>query len=89
MASIGLASDVELLFGVLGELLEKEREKSVYVLASCHSVAHGATTVRVADVHGLVEEDHGSIAVPRVRVGFDLGVFGDGGRSKLHKESGK
>jgi hypothetical protein len=55
---------VEVLLGVLGELLEEEGEKGVDILASRPGVADGLAAVGVADIDGLVEEDDGSVTVP-------------------------
>jgi hypothetical protein len=64
VASVRLSSNVEILLGVLGELVEEEGEKGVDVLAGSDSVAHGTTAVGVANIDGLVKEDDGSIVVP-------------------------
>jgi hypothetical protein len=55
---IRFPGNVEVLLRVFWELLEKESEKCIDVLASCDGVADRATTVRVADIDGLIEEDH-------------------------------
>ena len=89
VASVALAGDVEVLLGVLGELLEEEGEEGVDVLASSDGVADSVAGVRVADVHRLVEEDDAGVGVPRAGVELDLAVLGDGGRTKLHEETGK
>lgn len=87
VASVGLASNVEVLLGVLRELLEEQRQQSVDILARSHSVADGRATVGVAHVDGLVQEDHRGIGVPRELIvdGLDLAV--DGARAKLHEEA--
>lgn len=89
VASVRLASDVEILLGILGELLEKEGQQGVDVLARGHSVAHGGATVGVAHIHGLVQEDHRSIGVPGEVIvdGLDLAV--DRAGPKLHEEASK
>lgn len=58
VTGVRLASNVEVLLGVLGELVEEEGEKGVDVLASSNGVANGTAAVGVADVDGLVEEDN-------------------------------
>lgn len=45
MATVGLASNVEVLLGIFGELMEEESEESVDVLASSNGVADRATSV--------------------------------------------
>lgn len=89
VAGVRLSSNVEVLLGVLGELVEEEGKKGIDVLASSDSVAHGATAVRVANIDGLVEEDNGSVVVPRLRVVDELNLLVDGGRSKLKEETGQ
>lgn len=89
VTSVALARDVEVLLGVLRELLEEEGEESVDVLASRDGVADSVAGVRVADVHGLVEEDDAGIRVPRAGVEFDLSLLVDGGRAELHEETGE
>jgi len=89
VTSVALAGDVEVLLGVLRELLEEEGEESIDVLAGSNGVADSVAGVRVADVHGLVEEDDASIGVPRAGVELDLAVLGDGRRTKLHEETGE
>ena len=64
MTGVRLASNVEILRRVLRELLEKERQQGVDIFASGDGVTDGGTTVGVANVDGLVEEDDRSICVP-------------------------
>jgi hypothetical protein len=64
VASVTLAGDVEVLLGVLGELLEEESEESVDVLAGSDGVADSVAGVRVADVDGLIKEDNAGVSVP-------------------------
>jgi len=45
MTSVRFTRNVEILFGVLGELFEKQSEESVDILASGNGVADGSTTV--------------------------------------------
>lgn len=56
VASIRLSSDVEILLGILGELLEEKGEKSIDILSSSDGITDSATTVRVPDINGLIEE---------------------------------
>ena len=83
MACIRFTRNVEVLLRIFWELLEEEGEECIDVLASRNGIAHGAAAVGVADIDGLVEEDHRSIRVPGVRiiVEFQLGV--DGGWAKF------
>lgn len=87
VTSVGLASNVEVLLGVLGELLEEQGKESVDILASSNGVTDGGTAVGVADVDGLVEEDNRGIVVPRVVVVDGLDVLADGARTKFQKQS--
>lgn len=89
VASIGLASDVEVLLGILRELFEEQGQQGIDVLASSYSIADGRATVRVANVDWLVQENDRGIRVPGEFIvnGLDLGV--DGARSKLHEQPGK
>lgn len=57
MTSVAFASDVEVLLGVLRELLEEQRQQRIDILTGSGSVADGAATIRVANVDRLVEED--------------------------------
>lgn len=58
MAGVGLSSNVEVLLRVFWELLEKESEECVDVLASCDSVADGASAIRIANIDWLIKKDH-------------------------------
>lgn len=87
VTSIRLASNVEILLGILRELLEEQRQQRVDILPGGVCVAHRAAAIRVTDVHGLVEEDDGSIAVPGAGVVLDLDLVGDGGWAKLEEEA--
>ena len=64
MTGVRLAGDVESLLGVLWELLEEQSHKSVDILSSSNSVADLTARVRVADVDGLVQEDHRGVGIP-------------------------
>lgn len=74
VSGIGLASNMKVLLGILRELLEKESEEGVNVLASGDGAAN-AVTVRVTSVDWLVKEDDVGLVVPRVLVilGFNTG----------------
>ena len=65
VAGVRLARDVEVLLGVLRELLEEESEQGVDVLAGCQRGADGASAVREAHVHRLVQENDRGVIVPR------------------------
>ncbi len=77
MAGIRLASDVEVLLGVLGELVEEEGQEGVDVLAGGNRVADGRAGVRVADIDGLVKENDAGIVVPGELVVDDLELLVD------------
>lgn len=77
VTSIGLASNVEVLLGVLGELVEEEGQESVDILASSNGVAYGVARVRVTDVDGLVKEDDAGIVVPAELVVHNLELLVD------------
>ena len=64
VTGVRLAGNVESLLGVFWELLEEQSHKGVDILSSRNSVADLATRVRVADVDGLIQEDHRGIGVP-------------------------
>jgi hypothetical protein len=89
VASVGLASDVEVLLGVLGELFEEQGQQSIDVLASSDGVTDTAAAVRVANIDGLVQEDHGSIGVPGVVVVDKLDLAVHRARAKLQEETGQ
>ncbi|GJC86760.1 hypothetical protein ColLi_09599 [Colletotrichum liriopes] len=72
VAGVRLAGNVEVLLGVLGELVEEEGEQGVDVLAGGDRVGDGGAGVGVADVDGLVKEDDRGIVVPRPFVVDDL-----------------
>ena len=89
VAGIRFSSDVEILLGVLGELVEEERKESIDILAGSNSVADRATAVGVTDVDRLVKEDNGSVVVPRVGVVDKLNLLVDGCRTELKEETGQ
>lgn len=80
---------MEVLLGVLGELVEEEGEEGIDILASSDRVAHGATAVRVTDIDGLVKEDDGSVVVPGVGVVDELKLLVDGSGTELKEETGQ
>ena len=86
---VRFAGDVEGLFPVLGELLEEQSEERVDVFGCCDCVADGASTVRVADVDGLVEEDDAGVGVPRRWVVLHFNVLCDAGRAQFHEQTGQ
>jgi len=87
VASVGLASNVEVLLAVLRELLEEQCQESVYILASSNSVADRGATVGVANVDGLVKEDNRGIVVPGEVIVDRLDVLADGAGTKLEEQS--
>lgn len=89
VASVGLASDVEVLLGVLGELLEEQGQQSIDVLASSDGVTDTAAAVGVANVDGLVQEDDGSIGVPGVVIVDKLDLAVHRARTELQEETGQ
>lgn len=89
VTSIGLAGNVEVLLGILRELLEEQRQKGIDVLACSHGVADSLAAVGIANVDGLVQKDDGSIRVPRVVVVDSLDFAVDGARTKLHEQTSK
>lgn len=89
VAGIGLASNVEVLLGVLGEFVEEEGEQGVDILASSDRVGDGRARVGVADVDGLVKEDDGGVVVPRPLVVDNLEFLVDRSRAELHEQTGE
>jgi hypothetical protein len=89
VASVGLASDVEVLLGIFRELLEEQGQQSIDVLASSNSVANTAAAVRVTNVDGLIQEDDRSIGVPGVVVVDKLNLAVHRGWAELHEETGQ
>lgn len=87
MASITFTSDMEILFGVLREFLEEQRQQRVNVLTGSGGVADGAATVRIANVDGLVKEDDRGIAVPGMRVILDFDVVIDGRWAEFEEQT--
>jgi len=55
---------VEVLLGVLGELLEEEGEECVYVLAGGYGVGDAVAGVGEPNVDRLVEKDDTGVGVP-------------------------
>ena len=87
VSCVGFSRNVEVLLGILGELLEEESKECVDVLSSGNSVAHGAPAVGVAHVDRLVKEDDGRIRVPRVWVVHELELVVNRGRAELEEEA--
>jgi hypothetical protein len=87
VAGIGFSSDVEVLLGILRKLLEEQSKQGVNVLSSSDSVADSTAAVRVANVDGLVQEDNGSVGVPRIWVVDRLDVLINTAGPELHEES--
>ena len=83
MASIRLASNVEVLLSILGELVEEESEERIDILAGSDSVADGVAGVGVSDVDGLIKEDHAGVVVPAELIVDNLELLVDGRRPKL------
>jgi hypothetical protein len=78
---------MEVLAGVLGELVEEETEKGIDIVAGILGVVHTAITVRVTDADRLLEEDDGGIGVPSVGVVNGLDRIGDVRGSELEEET--
>ena len=89
MASIRLASNMEVLLRILWKLLEEKSKECIHVLARCHCVAHGTATVRITDIHRLVKEDDRSVIVPRVWVVDKLGILVNRGWAEFKEQSCK
>jgi hypothetical protein len=85
VAGIRLTRDVEGLLGVLWEVVEEESQKGVDILARSDGVGDRSSAVRVSGVDGLVNEDDGGIAVPRVVVELELALRIDAGGSQFHE----
>lgn len=87
VTSIRLAGNVEVLLGILGELVEEEGKESINILAGSDSVADGVAGVRVPDVDGLVKEDNASVVVPSVLVADNPELLVNGRRAELKEEA--
>lgn len=87
VTGIRLASNVEVLLGILRELLEEQGKQRVDVFTSSASVADSIAAVGITDVDGLVKEDDRGIAVPRARVVLQLDLVINGGRAELEEEA--
>jgi hypothetical protein len=87
VAGIRLARNVEILGGILGELLEEEGEQGIDILAGGDGVADGASTVGIAYVDWLVKEDNGSVGIPGVWVIVQLELLIKRGWAELEEES--
>lgn len=89
VAGIRLTRNVEILGRILGELLEEEGEEGIDILAGGDGVADGASTVGIAYVDGLIEEDDGSVGIPGVWVAVKLELLIKRCWAKLEEESGE
>lgn len=89
MTSVGLTSNVEVLVGVLRELLEEKGKKSIDILCCSARLANRATTVGEADVDGLVKEDNGSVGIPGVGIIDGLDVLADRAGAELKEKAGQ
>ena len=89
VASIRLASNVEILLSILGELVEEEGKESVDILAGSNSVANSIARVRVSDVDRLVKENNASVVVPGPLVVDNLELLVNGRRAELEEETGE
>lgn len=89
MPGVRFAGDMEVLVCVFGELCKEEGQECVDVFASRDGVGDRGSTVREADVDGLVEEDDARVGVPAVGITNDLEVFVDGSRAKFQKQAGE
>lgn len=78
---------MEILGGVLGELVEEELEQGVDVGAGRQRVGDVLAAVGEADSDGLVEEDDGGIGVPRVVVALNGLVGTNASRAEVLKEA--
>lgn len=54
VTSVRLSSNVEVLLGIFGELLEEKGKEGVDILACSNGVANSGATVRIADIDRLV-----------------------------------
>jgi hypothetical protein len=89
VTSVRLSSNVEVLLGIFGELLEEKGKEGVDVLACSNGVANSGATVRIADIDGLVEEDDRSIGVPGEVIVDRLDLLVDAAGTKLQEQSSK
>ena len=87
MSSIRLPGNMKILVGVLRKLLEEKREQSVHILASSDSIADRASAVGVARVDRLIEEDYGSVRVPRMWVVDGVQLIVDRSRAELEEKT--
>ena len=89
MSCVRFASDVEILFGILWELFEKECEKSVDVFRGSDSVGDAVGRIRKPDVNGLVEEDYIGVAVPAIVIVNHVSLLVNAGWAKFQEETGQ
>ena len=78
---------MEGLLGIFGKLLKEESHERIDVLGGVCGGANRLAAVRVSNVDGLVKEDDGRIAVPRVRVVDNLNFLVDGRGAELEEKS--
>ena len=89
VSSIRLARNVEVLLGILGELVEEQSQKSVDILASGNGVADRASRVRVSNIDRLIEEDYAGVLVPAKIIVDNLELLVDGRRAEFQEQAGK
>ena len=89
VSGIGLSSNVEVLLGILGEVVEEERKEGIDVLSGGDSVADAVAAVRVPNIDGLVDEDDRGVVVPSGWVVDKLNLLVDASRSQLQEETGQ
>jgi hypothetical protein len=87
VTGIGFTSDVEILGGVFGELLEEKSKESIDILCSSARLTDGVTTVGETDIDGLVKEDHRGVGVPGVGVVDGLNILADRAGSELKEKT--
>lgn len=89
VAGVGFAGDVEVLVGILRELLEEEGEKGKDVFAGGDSVGDGGAAVGEANVDGLVEKDDTGVGIPAVGVVDEVEILIDGCRTEFKEKTGE
>ncbi|KAH3660567.1 hypothetical protein OGAPHI_007153 [Ogataea philodendri] len=89
VASVGLSSNVEVVFQQVWELLVEQFEECIHILTGCNGVGHRLGGVRESDIDWLVKEHNGCVGVPRVLVVDWLEVWTDGGGSQFEEQTGQ
>lgn len=89
VAGVRLAGDMEVLLGILRELLEEQGQQRINVFTSSASIADCVAAVGIADVDGLVKEDDRGVAVPSIRVVLELDLVINGRWAELEEEAGE